>query len=293
MNRPPDGNTRTAGRPGDGSLAKRLLASAVFIPCLIFIARAGGWYYFALIAVVIVTGLAEYYRILSAKGLRPHRAVGIAAGALLSAALYLGGGAWAALTLTASALAVMIAALIGGGRERALERIAATLFGVLYVSLLGSHMVLVRELPRETGLDYEAGFPLVIALFTMTWCYDTGAYAAGRLFGRHKLFPSISPGKTVEGALGGVVLSVAGIFIALAIVDIPFTPLEAVLLALVASVAGQTGDLAESMLKRDAGIKDSSRAIPGHGGILDRFDSLLFSAPVLYYLIRHIIMRGG
>jgi len=115
---------------------------------------------------------------------------------------------------------------------------------------------------------------------------------AGRLFGRHKLLPAISPGKTVEGAVGGVVFSIAGILVAGLIVDIPFSLTTAVALAVVASVTGQVGDLAESLIKRDAGIKDSSRAIPGHGGILDRFDSLLFTAPVLYYLMRYLVLRG-
>jgi len=286
-------DTRAPSRRSDGSLTKRLLASAFFIPCLILIARSGWWYYFGLIEIVIVIGLYEYYTIMSAKGLRPHRMLGMAAGALLPAALFLRGGAWAPALLTALLIAVMTAELMRGDREHAIGRIAVTVFGVLYVSWLGSHLILVRELPRALGMGYASGFPLVIAVFAMTWCYDTGAYTAGRLFGRHKLLPSISPGKTVEGAAGGGGLSVAGIFIAREIVDIPFTAMQAVALAVTASVVGQVGDLAESLIKRDAGIKNSSRVIPGHGGILDRFDSLLFTAPVLYYLMRYLVLRGG
>ncbi|MDD3643681.1 MAG: phosphatidate cytidylyltransferase, partial [Candidatus Krumholzibacteria bacterium] len=292
MNRPDAEDTRAPSRSRDGSLAKRLLASAVFLPCLIVIARFGSWYYFALIELVIVIGLVEYYSIMSTRGLRPHRLLGMAAGALLPAALFLRGGMWAPVLITAFLLAVMTAELIRGEREHALGRIAATVFGVMYVSWLGSHLALVRELPRETGLEYAAGFPLVIAVFTMTWCYDTGAYAAGTLFGRRRLFPSISPGKTVEGAAGGVIFSIAGILVAREIVEMPFTGAQAAALAVAASVTGQVGDLVESLMKRDAGIKDSSRAIPGHGGVLDRFDSLLFTAPVLYYLMRFLVLRG-
>jgi phosphatidate cytidylyltransferase len=285
-------DTTTGQRRSGGALAQRLLASAIFLPCLIVIARSGWWYYFALIELVIVIGLVEYFRIAAAKGMRPYLLPGMTAGVLLPAALYVRGGTWAPALITAMLIAAMAAALRRNDREHALTRMAVTVFGVLYVSWLGSHLILIRELPRAVGLGYAAGFPLVIAVFTMTWCCDTGAYVAGRLFGRHKLLPAISPGKTVEGAVGGVVFSIAGILVAGLIVDIPFSLTTAVALAVVASVTGQVGDLAESLIKRDAGIKDSSRAIPGHGGILDRFDSLLFTAPVLYYLMRYLVLRG-
>jgi phosphatidate cytidylyltransferase len=128
-------------------------------------------------------------------------------------------------------------------------------------------------------------------VFTLTWCYDTGAYTFGKLFGRHKPFPSISPGKTVEGAVGGTLLSIAGILVVRRLMETHLGIFDAVVLAVLASVVGQLGDLVESMIKRDAKIKDSSTAIPGHGGILDRFDSLLFTAPLIYYVLRYFVLR--
>ena len=172
----------------------------------------------------------------------------------------------------------------------AVYHISVTIFGVFYVAWLGSHLILLRELPHLKGLDYSLGFSFVIVVFVLTWCYDTGAYAIGRLFGRHKIFPRISPGKTLEGVFGGICFSIAGILITRLIVADYLTLLQAVALAVIASVIGQLGDLVESMIKRDVKIKDSSAAIPGHGGVLDRFDSLLFTSPLIYYFFMYFII---
>lgn len=281
------------GRRGarGGSLAKRLLAALVFIPCLIVIANRGGVYYLALIVLFIFLGLREFYSIMRIKGLRPHVLIGIACGTALPLYLYYGGVHMDAV-LTAALGLVLVAELLRRNGRHAADHIAATIFGVLYVSWLGSHLALIRMLPLRAGHEDRVGFALVIALFTMTWCCDTGAYAAGKLFGRRKLFPSISPGKTVEGAVGGVVFSAAGILIARQVVEIPVTAMQAVVLAVAVAVAGQVGDLFESLIKRDAGIKDSSGAIPGHGGILDRMDSLLFTAPLVYYVSAYFLLKG-
>jgi phosphatidate cytidylyltransferase len=151
--------------------------------------------------------------------------------------------------------------------------------------------MLLRELPIIAGLDYSVGFTFVIIAFTITWCCDTGAYTFGKLFGRHKLLPSVSPKKTVEGAIGGTLLSIAGILVARVLFDTQLGVVEAIVLAAAASIVGQLGDLVESMIKRDAQIKDASTTIPGHGGILDRFDSLLFTAPLIYYALRYFALK--
>jgi phosphatidate cytidylyltransferase len=200
-------------------------------------------------------------------------------------------GIYANVLLTLTFMAVMIAELVRRDKGHAVYHISVTIFGVLYVSWLGSHLMLLRELPIIAGLDYAMGFTFVIIAFTLTWCYDTGAYTFGRLFGKRKLFPSISPGKTVEGAVGGIILSIAGILVLRQLMVTRLGILDAASLAVLASVIGQLGDLVESMIKRDAKIKDSSTTIPGHGGILDRFDSLLFTAPLIYYVLRYFVLR--
>jgi phosphatidate cytidylyltransferase len=240
---------------------------------------------------IIILGLFEFYKMMEAKGLRPYKWIGVLSGAALPWYLFFRQGMYANVLLTLTFIAVMIAELIRKDKGHAVYHISVTIFGVLYVSWLGSHLMLLRELPIIAGIDYAAGFTFVIIVFTLTWCYDTGAYTFGKLFGRRRLFPAISPGKTVEGALGGTLLSIAGIMIVRGLMDTHLDTVRAVVLAVAASIIGQIGDLVESMIKRDAKIKDSSTAIPGHGGILDRFDSLIFTAPLIYYVLRYFVLR--
>jgi phosphatidate cytidylyltransferase len=149
---------------------------------------------------------------------------------------------------------------------------------------------MLRQLPASLGLPEAMGARLVFFAALVTWATDTGAYLFGVALGRHKLMPRISPRKTVEGAVGGLIA--AGLVGWLCTRGItPFlTPLAGAVTGVVAGVMGQLGDLVESMIKRDVGIKDSAELIPGHGGVLDRFDSLLFTVPVLYYYFRFFIV---
>jgi phosphatidate cytidylyltransferase len=159
------------------------------------------------------------------------------------------------------------------------------------------HLLMLRELPRELGLDDRVGAHLVLYAFLMTWACDTGAYFVGLAIGRHRLFERVSPKKSVEGAVGGLAAAIgAGAWgWAWFVHDASGEPLltlnQALVLGALVGVSGQLGDLVESLLKRDAHIKDTSATIPGHGGVLDRFDSLIFSAPVTYYFFTWVIQR--
>ncbi len=274
-----------------GSLAGRLLAAAIFLPCFFIIAHRGGIYYLILVDLIIIFGLFEFYKMMEAKGLRPYKWIGMLSGGALPWYLFFRQGMYANVLLTVTFIAVMIAELLRKEKGHAVYHISVTIFGVLYVSWLGSHLMLLRELPIIAGLDYSFGYTFVIIVFALTWCYDTGAYTFGRMFGKHKLFPSISPGKTIEGAIGGTFLSIAGILVVRMVMDARLGIVEAIILAIAASTIGQLGDLVESMIKRDAKLKDSASSIPGHGGILDRFDSLLFTAPLIYYALRYFVMK--
>ena len=272
-------------------IMKRIIASLIFIPCLIIIARRGGYYYLALINIMIFIGLWEFYRMMEAKGLKPYKAMGIMSGLALSWYIFFQQGVYANLFLSIIFIGIMVLELARKEKGLAVYHISVTVFGVFYIGWLGSHLILLRELPHIKGLDYSLGFSFVIVTFALTWCYDTGAFFIGSWFGKRKLFPSISPGKTLEGAIGGVLCSLLGIFAARATIAPYLTIVQAVGLAIIASVVGQLGDLCESMIKRDAKIKDSSRTIPGHGGVLDRFDSLLFTAPLIYYVLKYVILE--
>jgi phosphatidate cytidylyltransferase len=163
-----------------------------------------------------------------------------------------------------------------------LTRFAFTLLAFLYLPWSLGYVLLLRETP-DPGLGlWTLSLPLVASFAT-----DIGAYFAGRFFGRHKLAPEISPGKTLEGSMGGILFSFLALLAYTALVRevFPFGLLELWLFSLLLSLAAQLGDLAESMLKRFAGVKDSGRFLPGHGGLLDRIDSLLFTFPLTYFLV--------
>jgi phosphatidate cytidylyltransferase len=284
-------DARAASRPRHEGIVQRIVASLIFIPCLVIIARRGGYYYLALIDIMILIGLWEFYRMMEAKGLRPYKAMGIMSGLALSWYVFFQQGVYANLFLSVVFIGIMVLELARKEKGLAVYHISVTVFGVFYIGWLGSHLILLRELPHIRGLDYSLGFSFVILTFALTWCYDTGAYFTGIWLGRHKLFPSISPGKTIEGAIGGVLCSIAGILVARATIASYLTIPEAVGLGVGASIVGQLGDLSESMIKRDVKIKDSSRTIPGHGGVLDRFDSILFTAPLIYYILKYGIFQ--
>lgn len=163
-----------------------------------------------------------------------------------------------------------------------LTRFAFTLLAFLYLPWSLGYVLLLRETP-DPGLGlWTLSLPLVASFAT-----DIGAYFAGRFFGRHKLAPAISPGKTLEGSLGGILFSFLALLVYTSLVReiFPFGLLELWLFSLLLSLAAQLGDLVESMLKRFAGVKDSGRFLPGHGGLLDRIDSLLFTFPLTYFLV--------
>jgi len=265
---------------------KRIIVAIIFIPCIVLIARKGGVYYLILVDAVIAGGIWEFYRMTEVSITNPYKIIGTAGAILLPVFFYYQLHDYIYLLITMILIGIIVTELCRRGRNFFVYNISVTMFGVFYVGWLGSHMLLIREIPLKTGnMDYSAGFKYVMLLLLLTWCYDTGAYAVGSIAGRHRLFPLISPGKTLEGIIGGMVFAIAGVIVArgymFSFLNIP----EAVVLALLISVTGQTGDLVESMIKRDMRKKDSSRTIPGHGGILDRFDSMLFNAPSVYYIL--------
>jgi phosphatidate cytidylyltransferase len=182
------------------------------------------------------------------------------------------------LSFVAVAMLLAVVAVISAPRlQNPFDFLLRASFGAMYTGLFTAHLVLLMAMP--------AGAKWLLFLTTITAASDTGAYFTGRALGRHKLCPSVSPKKTVEGFLGGMLCGTAGaILVARLLFDnITIYPFAAAALAL--AVLGVVGDLVESLLKRSAGVKDSGHILPGHGGILDRVDSLLLTAPVLYYLV--------
>lgn len=257
-------------------LAQRVLAAVVGAPLLLALAYAGGWPFAAATALLTVIAWRELASMLAAREIRPSGWLGLpAALSFIVAARFAAADSIVGL-VAALILAALAYAVASGGRFTFADA-AASVFGALYTGLLFGYLVLLRGL----------GFGPVALVLIVTWAADTAAYFAGRALGRHKLAPRISPGKSIEGALAGLVASAA-----VGAVGGPLTGVTAAVglsVGTIAGVVGPIGDLAESTIKRWCGVKDSGSILPGHGGVLDRFDSLLFVAPCAYYLLLTVL----
>ena len=279
------------------ALGLRVLSGVLFVPLLILLAKAGGIAFLCFVALQAVLGLIEFYRMMQGKGHHVNRWLGHASLLAVLGLAYRPHTPNAAFLFTAALLLLLAFALRRAKGKNIVEGLAVTVFGVIYVGWLSSHFVLLRELPWRAGLDYGDGMKLVLYAFLVTWSCDTGAYAFGRLFGRTRPWKNISPRKTLEGSIGGFVMAGVGAYIGAITFMHPhggapwLRPLDILLLGVVVGISGQVGDLAESLLKRDSASGDSSDMIPGHGGVLDRFDSLYFSAPLVYYYLKIVVFQ--
>ena len=271
-------------------------------PLALAIVISGGAPLAALLAIAGAIGAWEFYRIARAGGIAPLDDFGVALAGLLPLAVHaqFQGIHLPALTLGAVAVAIVFGLTIWrrGIEGKPLASAAITVFGVLYTSGLLSFGYALRYHPyafadvRVAGRNVSSGALLLMVPLIATWASDIGAFFVGRAIGKHKLAPAVSPGKTIEGAIGGLAGSVIvawllGEFLLRPVAQLGFRwpPMGVIVFGVSVSVAAQIGDLAESLIKREAGVKDSSRILPGHGGILDRLDSLFFVLPVSYLLI--------
>ena len=252
-------------------LAPLIYAVIRYLPPVAFI---------ALLFVVGAIALYELYRLFFQE--RTNRVligIGLLTLANLFASVYWHGPTMELLFF--GAVASLIAPLIT--RENLQHHLidsAVTLFGVAYIGVALCYLILIRAFPQ--------GEYLVLFILLVTWATDTGAYYLGKRFGRHPLAPAISPKKTVEGLLGGLTFAVIAVYVCRSwISQYDLSMMGCLVLGGLITITGVLGDLAESALKRSAGVKDSSRLLPGHGGMLDRIDSLLFTAPAFYYYVRY------
>lgn len=286
------------------NLTKRVAVAAVGIPLAVGVVYLGGWFFTAAITLIALQALREFYHLAESKHASPNQSVG-----LVWAAIVLLWSGWMLASSSESASSeplffddlgvvivggylcmfmllgtlITLAAELFRARENAMLNTALTAFGVFYIGLSMACLFALRHVDRLFlwGTWGETGASLMMTLFVSVWLADTAAYFVGLSIGKHKLFPRVSPKKSWEGAIGGVVGSTVA-FVAMTKALIPTFPVDmAITCGVVIGIVGPIGDLAESLLKRDAVVKDSSGVLPGHGGIFDRFDSMLFAAPAV------------
>jgi len=270
----------------------RVLTAVVLAPLFLWVLYLGQLPFASFVWVLVALALWEFHRMGEAGGHATQGLWGMAGGlAVVTAMTFPGVRPDVPWRAQAPAFVMMAVAFLWiarelGRRDKSVSmlRLAMSAAGLLFVALPLGFLTLLRELRGDSAELYAAGRNATVLLVALIWAQDTAAWAVGMVFGRHRLAPAVSPKKSWEGAVGGLAAAVA---VALFLREAWMRPLfgrgEVVLLAGVLGALAQVSDLAESLVKRCLGVKDSSQLLPGHGGILDRFDSFLFSAPFFYY----------
>jgi phosphatidate cytidylyltransferase len=262
---------------------RRWLTALVALPLLALLIGKGGRTCFALVmGLAAAVGQLEYYALVLPGATIATKAAGLVLGLALIASFYLGGLAVTPAVVVLALLAFAMTCLVRFDPETSVpETLYKQITGLIYIPFLVGHLILIR--------NWNQGVTWTFFLMAVIFAGDTGAYYVGKTLGRHKLAPSISPGKTVEGAVGGLGanLLLGSIFKKCCFPQFGWGSWIA--LIIVMGALGQTGDLVESMLKRSVGRKDSGIIFPGHGGFLDRIDALIFAAPGLYYFKTYLL----
>jgi phosphatidate cytidylyltransferase len=309
------------------SLPQRVAVAAAAIPAILWLSMQGGYFFFTFVLLIATLSLYEFYRLVELNGARPLKTIGLLFGALVVAGsiserlqidlrpmFAAAGFRFAIIPQTEFIVAVLfkfvfIILLIELFRRKGSPtiNIATTLAGVLLISLFFGSLIMLRELfpysipvdkfyPLGLGeevqlhrIDEWGGFT-VVSIFASIWMCDTAAYFGGLQFGKHRLFERVSPKKSWEGFWFGFVAAVLTMLAARELVLQYLSVRDAVVIGCLVGVFGQVGDLAQSRFKRDANVKDSSTLLPGHGGVYDRFDSLVFVSPIVYLYVEFVVL---
>ena len=277
-----------------GELPKRISTAVVGVPILVFALIKGGYVLLTIVAFVTIVGLWEFFNIMELRGYRPLKISGYISGLLIIFSAYFMHNYF--LILIGVFLFILFIGLFEKDNKAALSGIGGTVFGVFYIAGLLSFALKLRNM----GLFFEDQYKIlgsflaakhinegtgVYAIFfaiAVIFISDTGAYFIGKNYGKRRIAPNISPKKSWEGVAGGIAASIIAAYIIWWIAPVRFPLKHAIILSVILSLVGVAGDLVESRIKRDADIKDSGTIFPGHGGILDRIDALLFGLPVAY-----------
>jgi phosphatidate cytidylyltransferase len=263
----------------------RILVSVAAIPLILAAAYFGKSYFFIFTLAIAIIAFLEFSRMSEKKGIKTNVVAGITSILLIFYNQY-----YTRLNFFEIFMVIVLILLMAElfrNKGSALMNLGATILGVSYIGVFASALLSIREIYPDIGNLYDRGGFVIITIMAAIWICDSAAYFGGTALGKHKLFPRVSPNKSWEGAVFGFVFAILTV-VAAKFLILDFLSWRVVIsIGLIVGIIGQMGDLVESLLKRDAGVKDSSSIIPGHGGIFDRFDSLLMTAPAVYILLRY------
>ncbi|WP_337864592.1 phosphatidate cytidylyltransferase [Ignavibacterium sp.] len=263
--------------------AIRIIVSVIAIPLILGVSYLGGWFFTIFVAAISLIAFYEFAAFSKSKSALVNIPLGLL-GLLIIIINQLKPVVDFKLLLSLWFMLLLIIELFRN-KQSALINLGITTFGFLYFALMGSSLIAIREFYPNVNQLYTQGAFLMFSILGTIWICDSAAFFFGTALGKHKLFPRVSPKKSWEGAIFGFLFAILSMILFQKIFISFLSMGTTVGLGIIIGTAGQIGDLVESLLKRDAGVKDSSNLIPGHGGIFDRFDSLLFSAPFIYYYL--------
>ena len=259
---------------------QRILVAIISIPVLIFLTYIGDIPFLLLSICIGVFAFFEFSKMIVGKNIYANLPIGILSVTAIMINTYTAITDFSVIVF-ASVILLLITELFRNNGS-AINNLGASLLGIFYIGLFASSLVGLREFFKYSEILYtEAGY-LIISIFASIWVCDSAAYFIGSAIGKHKLFPRVSPKKSWEGAIAGFVFAVVTLIAARELFLDILSLTDTLIIGIIIGLFGQVGDLVESLVKRDAGVKDSSSIIPGHGGIFDRFDSILFSVPMVY-----------
>lgn len=299
-------------------LTKRLIVAAIGIPIAVFLIYSGGYLFAITVVIVSCFALFEYYKLTEKKGARPHKFTGIIASVFFQAAFFfvciddsLPGLSFAMIIAFLLFSVFIFSSELWYNKRNSIINTSVTITGIIYISLPLSALIGIRNIHdfnwkilagvlSDNAINIKSfqifgnfddiwGAGLILSLFATAWISDSAAYFVGKKYGKHKLFPRVSPKKSWEGAFAAFFAGIITFFAFTKLLAPGLALHHTIIIGIIISSIGQIGDLAESQIKRDAGSKDSSSILPGHGGFLDRFDSIIFIAPIVFIYIIAIV----
>ncbi len=270
-----------------GNTTQRVLVSLAAIPIILAVSYFGGIYFFLFTAIIAIVSFFEFSRFVKNKTVYVNTGIGIIFILLLLVNVFFHYLDTYYLILALTIILTLFELFRNKGS--AILNIGATLLGILYIGFFADALLSIREFYPRIDYLYQRGGFLIISILAAIWICDSAAFFGGTSLGKHKLFPRVSPKKSWEGAIFGFFFSILTMLLAKVIILDFLSWTSVVIFGIIIGTIGQIGDLVESLFKRDAGVKDSSGIIPGHGGIFDRFDSLLYTAPVILLYLKFFV----